>query len=297
MKLLSRMKLMSGRFKRNPITKDRPIKAMLKYIFFNILCRLKKEVNHTGIGGLKFKISKGDAGLVGNVYFGVYEINESMFAVHFLRKNDTFLDVGANLGHYSLLASGLSQANSITVEPIPSTFAKLMEQIKINDLSTTITALNIGLSDSVSELYFSNDDSDMNCIVTSEYPNAIIVPVSTIDTICKNETVSLMKIDVEGYEKHVINGARETLSNLSLKALIVELNTSGVKYGITDEEVYNQLLSYGFLPYEYKPLTREILPLESYNKKQFNTIFIRDLEYVTQRIIASKKYSVWGKEI
>ncbi len=297
MKLLSRMKLMSGRFKGNPITKDRPIKAMLKYIVFNILCRIKKAVNYTGIGGLKFKISKGDAGLVGNVYFGVYEINESMFAVHLLRESDTFLDVGANLGHYSLLASGLTQAKSITVEPIPSTFAKLMEQIKINDLSTTITALNIGLSDSDSELYFSNDDSDMNCIVTSEYPNAIIVPVSTIDTICKNETVSLMKIDVEGYEKHVINGAKETLSNLALKALIVELNSSGAKYGITDEEVYNQLLSYGFLPYEYKPLTREILLLESFNKKQFNTIFIRDLEFVTQRISASKKYKVWGKEI
>lgn len=297
MKLIGRLKLMNNRFKKNPITKDRRLKALSKYIGFNILIRLKNEITHTGIGGLKFHITRGDAGLVGNIYFGVYEVNESMFTVHFLRNEDVFLDIGANLGHYSLLASGLTGAKSIAVEPIPSTVKKMQKQIHLNKLNDKIEVLNIGLSDEVSELYFSSDDCDMNCIVNSDYSNAIKVPVSTIDTICKNKTISLIKMDVEGYEKYVLKGAKETLKDTNLKAIIVELNNSGNRYGINDQEIYAEILSYGFLPYEYKPLSREIVRLESYNKKQFNTIFIKDLAFVKSRIQSSKKYKIWDMEV
>ena len=297
MKLFSRLKLMSERFRKNPITKNRQAKAMRKYIVFNVLCRLKTNIICNGIEGMKFVISKGDSGLVGNVYFGVYEVNESMFMLHFLRDHDTFLDIGANIGHYSILASGLTNAKSISVEPIPSTIKKFQKQIDINNLNDKITPMNIGLSDKISNLYFSSDNKDMNHIVNSEYPNAIKIPVSTMDNICQNKNISIIKIDVEGYEKFVLQGGEKTLNNPNLKTIIVELNNSGSRYGINDLEVYNKLLTFGFLPYEYLPLTREILQLESYNKKQFNTIFIRDLEYVKNRIRESKKYKVWDLEI
>ena len=294
---MRRLILMNCRFKKNPITKNRRLKAMSKYIDFNISIRLKNEITHRGIGGLKFFIAKGDSGLVGNVYFGVYEVNESMFTVHFLRNNDIFLDIGANLGHYSLLASGLTDATSIAIEPIPSTIKKMQKQIDINKLNNKIDILNIGLSDEVSELYFSTDESDMNHIVNSDYPNAMKVNVSTMDTICKDKEISLIKMDVEGYEKYVLKGAKQTLHNPSLKAIIVELNNSGNRYGINDQEIYIEILSYGFLPYEYNPLTREIIPLDSYNKNQFNTIFIKDLEFVKSRIQTSKKYRIWDLDV
>ena len=69
--------------------------------------------------------------------------------------------------------------------------------------------MNIGLSDEVSELYFSTDESDMNHIVNSDYPNAMKVNVSTMDTICKDKDISLIKMDVEGYEKYVLKGAKQ----------------------------------------------------------------------------------------
>lgn len=288
---------MSGRFKKNPITKDRQLKAMMKYIVFNVVCRIKKEIIYKGIGGLKFIISKGNSGLVGNIYYGIYEVNESMFSVHFLRKEDTFLDIGANLGHYSLVASGLTGAKSIAIEPIPSTMQKLQRQIDINHLNDKIIPMNIGLSNANSTLHFSSDNDDMNHIVNSDYPNAIEVPVYTIDSVCEKENISLIKMDVEGYEKYVLEGGSQTIKNPNLKAMIVELNNSGSKYGVNDQEIYETIVSYGFLPYEYKPLDRELVALESYNKKQFNTIFIRDLAFVKNRISESKKYRIWHLEV
>lgn len=288
---------MNSRFKKNPITVDNRLKAMSKYVYFHSITYFKKNVIHNGIGGIKFTIQKGDSGLVGNIYYGVYELNESMFTAHFLRENDYFLDIGANLGHYSLIASGLTKANAIAIEPIPSTFNKLLVQIKNNKLENKIETLNIGLSNVKSKLYFTSDNEDMNHIVDKNYPNAIEINVDSLDAITLNKSISLLKIDVEGYEKFVFEGGSETLKNTSLKALIVELNNSGARYNVTDDELFEILLNYGFLPYQYQPLTREIIPLESYNKNQFNTIFIRDLEFVKKRILESKKYKIWNKEV
>lgn len=296
-KLIGRIKLMNIRFKKNPITANNRVKAMYKYIYFNMVCRIKKEIHHKGIGGLNFSIQKGDSGLVGNIYYGVYEFNESMFMTHFLRQEDTFLDIGANLGHYSLLASGLTGAKSIAIEPIPSTFKKLQKQININNLNNSIEANNIGLSKTKANLYFSNDSEDMNHIVDEHYRNAIEVPVDTLDNITKKTLVRLIKIDVEGYEKVVFEGGPNTLRNKELKAMIVELNDSGKRYNISDDELYEMIISYGFLPYEYYPISRQLVSLESYNKKQFNTIFIKDIDFVKERIDSSIKYKIWDKEV
>lgn len=297
MKVISRLKLMNSRFGKNPITKGRQLRAMWRYIAFNILCRIKKNIVYTGIGGLKFIISKGDSGLVGNIYYGIYEANESMFCAHFIRETDTFLDIGANLGHYSIIVSGLTGARSIAIEPIPSTLKKLQKQIDVNHLNNKITAMNIGLSDTISKLYFSSDNQDMNHIVNTDYPNAIEVPVATMDSICENQSIALLKMDVEGYEKFVLKGGEKTLNNTSLKAMIVELNNSGVKYGVSDQEVYETLVSYGFLPYEYHIAERKITALSSYNTKQFNTIFIRDLAFVEDRINTAPKYKILHLEV
>lgn len=82
------------------------------------------------IHGPQFYARKGDAGIVANNYFGLFEFEDSMFALQFLRSQDTFLDVGANLGHYSILVSGIHNCSSIAIEPIPSTFQQLKKILR-----------------------------------------------------------------------------------------------------------------------------------------------------------------------
>ncbi len=96
------------------------------------------------INGLKFYAEKGDAGLVGNIYYKLMDYEDSMFLIDSLKKDELFVDVGANLGHFSLLASGICKAKSIAIEPIKTTMDKLNRNIKLNNLTSYINFINIG---------------------------------------------------------------------------------------------------------------------------------------------------------
>src|SRR5690606_17472427 len=117
------------RIQKHPITSRQPYSAMLRYLYFNIKSRVVKEQITKWLGGLKFYAQKGDAGLVGNIYYGLYEFEESLFLLHFMHKEDVFFDIGANLGHYSMLISGIKKCKTIAVEPVPATFNRLVRNI------------------------------------------------------------------------------------------------------------------------------------------------------------------------
>lgn len=278
-------------FKNNPLTKKYPLIHFFKYVILNVKFLFKESVEMNWINNLKLSIRKGDAGIIGNYYFGLYEFEESMFLLHTSRKEDIFFDIGANLGHFSLLLSGVRNLKSVAVEPVPNTFNRLNTLIDLNNSAHLIKSHNVGVSDKSGELFFSTDKGTMNRIVGPDYKNKISVKVLTIDELY-NETPDLLKIDVEGYEKFALLGAKNTLSDNKLKIIIMELNGSGNKIGVSDNEVYEQILSYGFKPYKYDPFERKVIPLESYNKDQFNTIFLRDLNWVTARVQSSDKIKI-----
>lgn len=92
-----------------------------------------------------------------------------------------------------------------------------------------------------------------------------------------------MKIDVEGFEYPVLKGCPKTLTNPILKAVIIELNGSGIRYGFQDNAIHGHLVEAGMSPYTYLPLERRLVPSESYNRVG-NTIYIRDLQFVEDRV-------------
>jgi len=124
--------------KNHPIAGSHPYIAMLRYVFFNILLSKRKENCIKWIEGLKLYLRKGDAGIIGNYYFKLADFDDSLFVLHFLRKDDVFIDVGANLGHFTLLATGLIGAKSYSFEPVPSTFQQLKRNISLNHLNNII---------------------------------------------------------------------------------------------------------------------------------------------------------------
>jgi hypothetical protein len=75
----------------------------------------------------------------------------------------------------------------------------------------------------------------------------------------------LLKIDVEGFESEVFNGASQTLGDDTLKAIIIELNESGTRYNYNDSAIQNKLYALGFNSYSYNPIKRELLKQNSLN--------------------------------
>lgn len=295
MKVIKKIKEKYKQFLIHPVTKGNEIKAIYRYVLFNVKNKIAGQIIYNWIEGLKFIVRKGDAGIVGNIYFGLYEFEESIFLLHLIEKEDVFIDIGANVGHYSLLMSGVKKCKSIAVEPVPQTFKQLVNQVELNNLSKLISTLNIGVSDSKGELFFSTDKGTMNRIVNENYRNLVKVKVSTIDALSENNIPIAIKIDVEGYEKYAFMGAQETLANPLLKVLIVELNESGAKHGIKDDEIYSEITKFGFKPFSYNAINRNLTPLDSYNKHKFNTLFIRDIEHVKERVSGSKKIKIKNK--
>lgn len=279
-------------FQNHELTRDKPYAAMWRYVILNTVFCFKKTKVHLWIHGLSLALQKGDAGLVGNAYYGLYEYRESLFLLHFLRKEDIFLDVGANMGHYTISTAGIAGNKVICVEPLEVTFNRLREQIDLNGLSHIVTPHNCGVSNNAGTLYLSSDKGVMNQIVHENYPHAQSITVKTIDQLVGDNEIRCIKIDVEGYEFHALKGAKKVLNSASLQVVIVELNDSGKNYDITDDQVALLLTSKGFLPYRYIPAERSLSLLEDYDKTQFNTLFIKDLNFVKDRVDTAPKINV-----
>jgi FkbM family methyltransferase len=269
----------------HPLNEGRRFRAILKFIRYQISARLLASrlllywVNETRI-----LLSRGEAGLTGNLYCGLMEYKDMSFLAHYLRSSDVFYDIGANVGAYTILASGVIRAKSISFEPLPSTFERLIDQIMINRIHHLVQPENLGLGDKRAIIEFTNDLNCMNRVNLDPANKSVTkVQVTTLDEYCAPELNSLVKIDVEGYEKFILDGGRRFFSNSNVSALIIELNGSGESFGVHDEEVHNAVTSFGFQPVSYDPVTREVLRAETYEKGG-NTIYVKDLSHVRHRV-------------
>src|SRR5690606_15223212 len=220
--IIKKVKYQKKAFAKYPTTMHKPLNALVRYIYFNIYVLFFNYFKFRWLNDLTLVLKKGDAGLVGNYYYGLYEFEESIFLLDYTRKEDLFLDVGANLGHYSLMLSGIRKCKSISIEPIPNVYKQFCELININGLNKLITPLNVGISNSKGVLYFSTDKSTMNRVVNEEYNKKVIVEVSTLDKTLE-KVPDIIKIDVEGYEKFVLQGGYKVFNNINVKVLIIEL--------------------------------------------------------------------------
>lgn len=173
-----------------------------------------------------------------------------------------------------------------------------MDNIKINNIENKVESLNLALGNSTGEMYFSSDQNCMNHIIAHNENNSnkITVNVSTLDKELKRDPF-LIKIDVEGYELPVLEGAQKILSNNELCGVIMELNGCGERYGYDESKILNMMIDYGFKPYAYDPITRNLVELNEKNKNEGNTIFIRNLERVKKRIKESPLVKIFDTEI
>ena len=267
----------------HPLTRNQKIKSFIRFISWQLGSRLLgKSIVHEWVCGSKFLARKGETGITGNIYAGLHEFNDMGFLLHVLREEDLFVDVGANIGSYTILASAAVGAKTIAFEPARETFDRLIDNIRINGIESKVEAINKGVGEIDSKQIFSlslldtknhilpNDQFDI-CI-----KNKCEIEVVSLDNVLKDKSPTFIKIDVEGYEKNVLLGSSKLLKNESLNVVIVEINGSGKRYGINDKEIIDILTSNNFKMYEYHPLERR---LELNNKDKFQkTQFLLEIQ-------------------
>jgi FkbM family methyltransferase len=175
-----------------------------------------------------------------------------------LEGNEAFVDIGANVGLYSLNAAREFKDKAvqvIAIEAHPDNFKALCRNILCNSFEEIITPVNKAVSDhhgKVTLFERSHDgarvDSELYSLCNS--PNidgfnilhpegkTLEVECDTLDNIVKDRRVDVIKIDVEGAEVQVLKGAKQTLDRI--RKIVIEI------HGDNSEQVKQELSQYGF---------------------------------------------------
>ena len=174
-----------------------------------------------------------------------------------LRASDTFLDVGANVGVYSLYAARICK-QVVAIEPESLSYASLNRNIFLNQFDQKIIALNVALHDEdlVSQLNvrdFQEGKSGHSFHYELDDQLSPFDPVfkqSVIglrfDSLVTNYGVTipnLIKIDVDGQELRVVHGMKELLRDHLVRSIVIETNRRNVEH----ESIQEILAGFGFI--------------------------------------------------
>jgi FkbM family methyltransferase len=178
------------------------------------------------------------------MFIGRYERELRKAALAEVRRGDVFVDVGANVGFWSLPAA-LRGASVIAFEPNPYAVTRLRRNVELNPgLRIDVRSTAVGAETGELELYAfdleagsSTATFNRSAVATigKEFgavaPDAIeqvTVPVTTLDG-AELDRIDVLKVDVEGHEEAVLEGAHETLSELAPRLVVIEL--LGTRFG------------------------------------------------------------------
>jgi FkbM family methyltransferase len=210
---------------------------------------------------------------------GLVEFQEMAFVSHFLRAEDVFLDVGANIGAFTVLASAVAGARTISFEPGPFAFGFLVKNIRLNNLYAKVTARNMALGSKEGKTRFTSGLGTENHVVEGESGiDQVEVQISTLDVQTAGVEPIAIKIDVEGFEKEVLAGAKGLLKKQSLEALLVE------RVGNAPDEasLHEYIRSLGFVPCSYDADARKLARIP--DSSEGTIIYVRNMEKAGARL-------------
>lgn len=176
--------------------------------------------------------------------------DDEAFLRTYLKKGDTVIDVGANIGNMTLTAAKIvgNSGKVISLEAHPITYKYLCNNINLNKLNN-VNAINLAVGDKNGLVSFSHCiHDDINSVICD---GGITVRSSTLDSLLFNDSmkINLLKIDTEGFELMVLKGASNCLTKIEC-ILFESEEELFIRYGYTTSDLLNFIKSYGFKVYK-----------------------------------------------
>lgn len=211
-------------------------------------------------------------------------LQDESFLRMYLKAGDTYLDVGANIGTLVLTASNSvgPSGKVYAFEAHPVTARYLRKNLALNNVSNVVV-YNLALSDKEGSVGFSSFQSDdQNCV--SDADNALMVKALPLDDVCSSiSTIALLKIDVEGYEKVVLEGGRRTLESVSV--VYLEVNEDAFrKFGYGFSDIFDFLVGCGFVLCKLDGETLVTLCRDYRPHVTSNILALRDINQFVERL-------------
>lgn len=217
---------------------------------FLVKTGLNKNITINRINGYKLKLSRSSLAISLFADKNAW-LDDEYFLKEILNPGDTYVDVGANIGTLVLTASNTvsNSGEVVGIEAHPETFKNLEANIKLNKF-TNIKLIRSAVGNHKGSLFFSNINSDDQNKVLLEQKSGIEIEVNSLDELLSEySNISLLKIDVEGYEKYVLEGALETLKKTKI-ILFESWEEHFANYGYDTGHIIQILNDQGFEVYK-----------------------------------------------
>ena len=168
------------------------------------------------------RVNLADLYVSASIIEGGFELAETKFIKSTLKPGDVAIDIGGNLGYYTMLfASIVGRSGRVfSFEPMPTLFESVMLSVKRNNFSDRVAAFNVALSSSVGTLpiVFSENSFNWGGAYISMEGNVpdghtkIDVKTAPLSDFVNSDKINLVKIDVEGAEPLVVSGCLKLLA-------------------------------------------------------------------------------------
>jgi FkbM family methyltransferase len=220
----------------------------------------------------------------------VYEPEVVQAFTKILKPGDGFIDVGAHIGYFSLWAATLVGESGwvVTCEPERSNYDHILQNIQLNAFQN-LQVLNIAVgAESKDTQFFVNQDNDGGHALwdVGEHPfnkksksNPIpqAIRMETLDWVVEHYNLSnlkLIKIDTEGAEHSILQGANRLLTKVKVPYIIAEMNHFGLQQMGTSEQAYlGYVRSCGYETYVLTPQSSRPIKLEAGQSYQSQMIY------------------------
>jgi FkbM family methyltransferase len=229
------------------------------------------------------------------IYVRLTEYDDMMFTLRYLQHGDAFVDVGANIGFYSLLASSANGgAPVLAIEPHPVASGRLRENAALNSFPN-IHAREAAAGDGPGTALLTTGLVDQNRIWSVEEDmETINVPVVTLDSELAGlgidpNSVAVVKIDTEGFEAKVLKGAHSLLDADPGPVWMVELTGLGARYGSDDAAVLKLFRERGYRPLRYSAADNRLADQGITDHSPGNMLFARRRDAVAARLGATTR--------
>jgi len=267
---------------RHPVGRRQPLRTALRVALWQARLRFNSGLQSAPwVNDSRLLVRRGLTGVTGNVYYGLHEFVEMSFVALLLRPEDLFVDIGANAGSYTVLASKVAGARTLAFEPGDEAANVLARTVALNGISERVELRREAVGDRVGEARFTRGLGTMNKVSAE---GEVAVPLITIEAALGGAIPLAIKLDIEGGEDAAIRGARTLLEDRRLEALLIET---------VSDETARSLASAGLAEVQFDPWTRSLydgdarLPVN-------NRIYVRDRAFVAERLRTAPPLSFAG---
>ena len=201
--------------------------------------------------GHKMLVNANDTGMAPYlIMHGWYDKGQTDFFKHILKPGMVFIDIGANIGYFSLIAASIvgSAGKVVAFEPDDEHFDLLRRNIENNNYKN-ITPIKMAVSDTTGVVEFYRNPVNLcaHSLIESEGYSMVKVAATTLDDFFHDERIDVIKIDVEGAEPIALRGMRGVIRNNKNLILVSEFFPEGLsRSGYKPEQYLQDLHNLGF---------------------------------------------------